>query len=62
MKMFFFLIPSCSALARAGLDLLALADVGGEGDDFAAVGVLQPLEDHRRVEAAGIREDDFLDV
>src|SRR5690606_36420597 len=40
-----------------GLELLALADVGGEGDHLAAVGVLQPLEDHRGVEATGIRED-----
>jgi len=27
------------------LELLALADIGGESHDFAAVGVLQPLQD-----------------
>jgi hypothetical protein len=48
-------------LAPRGLELLALAEVGGEGDDLAAVGVLQPLEDDRGVEAAGVGEDDLLD-
>ena len=42
-------------LAR-GLDLLALAEVGGEGHHLAAVGGLQPFEDDRGVEAAGIGE------
>ena len=44
------------------LELLALAEVGGEGDDLAAVGGLQPLQDDGRVEPAGIGEDDLLDV
>ena len=47
-------------LAR-GLELLALAEVGGEGDDLRAVGRLQPLEDDGGVEPAGIGEDDTLD-
>ena len=41
------------------LQLLALADVGGEGDDLAAIHILQPVQDDRGVEAAGIGEDDF---
>ena len=48
-------------LAR-GRELLALAEVGGEGDDLAAIGGLQPLQDDRGVEPAGIGEDDFFDV
>ncbi len=48
-------------LAR-GRELLALAEVGGEGDDLAAIGGLQPLQDDRGVEPAGIGEHDFVDV
>jgi hypothetical protein len=32
-------------LVARRLDLLALTKVGGEGDDFASVGRLQPFED-----------------
>ena len=42
------------------LELLALADVGGEGDDLAAVGVHQPLQDDRGVEPAGVGEHHLL--
>ena len=45
-----------------GLQLLALAEIGGEGDDLALVGLLQPFEDDAGVEAARIGEDDFFDV
>src|SRR5690606_25104013 len=38
------------------LDLLALADVGREGDDLGAVGGLQPVEDDRGVEPARVGE------
>ena len=41
---------------------LALAEIGGEGHDLAAVGRLQPLQDDGGVEAAGIGQHDFLDV
>ena len=41
------------------LQFLTLPDVGSEGDDFAAVGVLQPLQDHRRVQPAGVGEHHF---
>ena len=48
-------------LARR-LELLALAEIGREGDHLAAVGGLQPFEDDRRVEPARIGEHDLLDV
>ena len=48
-------------LARR-LQLFALADVGGEGHHLALVGVLQPTEDDRGVEAAGIGQNDLLDA
>ena len=48
-------------LAPRRLQLLALAEVGGEGDDLAAVGRLQPFQDDGGVEAAGIGEDDAFD-
>src|SRR5665254_9765 len=40
-------------LARR-LEFLALAEIGGEGDDLAAIGGLQPLQDDRGVEPARI--------
>ena len=48
-------------LAR-GRQLLALAEIGREGDDLAAIGGLQPLQDDRGVEPARIGEHDLLDV
>ena len=45
-------------LAPGRLQLLALAEVGGEGHHLAAVGLLQPLQDDRRVQAAGVGEHD----
>ena len=41
-------------------ELLALAEVGAEGDHRAAVVLDQPPEDHRGVEPAGVGEDDAL--
>ncbi|MFT3810456.1 MAG: hypothetical protein QM698_11105 [Micropepsaceae bacterium] len=40
--------------------LAPLAEIGGEGDDLAAIFGLQPFQDHRGVETARIGEDDFL--
>jgi hypothetical protein len=54
------LTPSLGLGARR-LHLLALADVGGEGDDLAAVLRLQPFQDDRGVEAAGIGEHHLFD-
>ena len=48
-------------LAR-GRELFALAEIGGEGDDLAAIGGLQPLQDDGGVEPAGIGEHHFLDI
>ena len=47
-------------LGTRRLQLLALADVGGEGDDLAAVGLLQPAQDDRGVEPAGIGKHHLL--
>ena len=41
------------------LDLLALAEIGGEGDDFGAIFGLQPFQDDRGVEPARISEHDL---
>ena len=58
-------------LARAGLErlllealeLVRLADVAGDGDDLAVIVVLlEPGDDYGRVQAAGVGEDDFLDI
>ena len=49
-------------LFARGRELFALAKVGGEGDDLAAVGGLQPLQDDGGVEPAGIGEHHFLDI
>ncbi len=40
----------------------ALAEIGGEGDDFRAEFGLQPFQDDRGVEAPRIGEHDLLDV
>ena len=48
-------------LARRA-EFLALAEIGGEGDDLAAIGRLQPAQDHAGVEPAGIGEHDLLHV
>ena len=41
----FSLMPSICAFLRAG-SILALAQIGGEGDHLAAIRGLQPSEDH----------------
>ena len=57
-----FLDAEHLGLAARRLELLALAEIGGEGDDLAAVGGLQPAQDHAGVEAAGIGEHDLLHI
>src|SRR5262249_38698877 len=47
-------------LAGHGAHVVALADVGDEGDDRDLVLVLDPLEEHGRVEPAGVGQDDLL--
>ena len=44
------------------LEFLALPEIGGKGDDLAAIGGLQPFQDDRGVEAAGIGQHDFFHV
>ena len=43
-----------------GLELLALANVGGEGDDLAVLLDLQPAQDDGGVETAGVGQHDLL--
>jgi hypothetical protein len=62
MKIFSGVTPIITALARAGFKFAFLAQIGGERHHFAAISHLEPLEDYRRVEAARIGEDDFLDI
>ena len=57
MKMCSGLTPISSALGRAG-STLALAQIGGEGDDLASIGLPQPFQDDAGVEAAGKGEHD----
>ena len=47
-------------LGARGLQLLSLADVGSKGDHLAAVGLLQPAQDDRGVEPAGVCEHHLL--
>ena len=55
----YLLDPHLLSLGARGFELLALAEVGGERDHLAAVGVLEPLEDDGGVQAAGVREHDL---
>ena len=52
--------PGGQGLGPGRLDLLALAEVGGEGHHLAAVFGLQPLQDDRGIKTARIGKDDFL--
>ena len=49
-------------LGACRFDFLTLADIGGEGDDLRVVAVLEPAQDDRGVEPAGIGKHDFFDV
>jgi hypothetical protein len=55
-----FLDAQHLGLLARGLQLLALAEIGGEGHHLAAILGLQPFQDDRGVETAGIGENDFL--
>jgi hypothetical protein len=59
MWMFSGLIPSRTPFARR-FQLFALTQIGGEGDDLAAVFGLQPFQDDRGIKTARIGKDDFL--
>ncbi|MCY1421235.1 hypothetical protein D9M71_368840 [compost metagenome] len=49
-------------LGTCWLYFFALSQVSGEGHYFTVISVLQPLEDHRSVQAAGIRQNDLFYV
>ncbi len=53
--------PHILRLLARRLQLLALAEIGGEGHHLAVIGLLQPLQDDRGVEPAGIGEHHFAD-
>ena len=61
-KMFSGFTPISSAFSRAGPKLLALAEVGGEGDHLGLILGLQPFQDDRGVQAPGIGEHHLLDA
>jgi hypothetical protein len=48
-------------LNPGGFQFLTLPNIGSEGDDVALILILQPFENHRGIQTAGISEDDFLD-
>jgi len=56
----YFLDAELSRLFSGRLEFFALADIGGEGDHLAAVPVLQPFEDDRGIQPAGVGEHDFF--
>ena len=58
----FGLDPHQLRLGARGFELFALTEVGGERHHFAIVGDLQPFENDRGVEPAGIGKDDPLDI
>ncbi len=58
----FLLDAELQRLLACRLQLFALAQVGGEGHHFALIGVLQPLQDHRSIQATGIGQYHFIDV
>ncbi|MFZ0239468.1 MAG: hypothetical protein WAL37_19245 [Xanthobacteraceae bacterium] len=43
-------------------ELIALAEIGGKGDDIAAIGRLQPFENDRRIQPAGLGQHHFPHV
>ena len=56
-----FLHPHHLGLLSGRLQLFALAEIGGEGHHLAIIGILQPAQDHRSIQAAGIGQYDLLD-
>ena len=58
----FRLDPELQRFAPRRLQLLALAQVGGEGHHFALIHVLQPFQDDRGIQATRIGQHDFLDI
>ena len=57
-----FLHAGVSRLFAGRAEFLALAEIGGKGDDLAAIRHLEPAQDHAGVEAAGVGEHDLLHI
>ncbi|MCY1174264.1 hypothetical protein D9M73_144580 [compost metagenome] len=57
-----FLDAQCLSLGAGRFDLFALPQIGSESHHFTVVGILQPLENHRSIKAAGIRQYDLFYV
>ncbi|EKD59526.1 MAG: hypothetical protein ACD_54C01300G0002 [uncultured bacterium] len=55
-----FLDAQQFGLGAGRLQFFALPQIGGEGDNLAAIFGLQPFQDDRGIKPAGIGEDDFL--
>ncbi len=55
-----FLDAHLLGLGAGRLQLLALTDVGGEGHHLAVIVFLQPLQDHRGIQATGIGQHHFF--
>ena len=49
-------------LGAGRFHFLALTDISGEGDHFAVVGFLQPLDDHGGIQATGIGQHHLVDI
>ena len=54
--------PGHLGLLARRLQFLALAEVGGEGHHLAAIGRLQPAQDHAGIQPARIGENDLFHI
>ncbi len=58
--MFSFLDAEQQRFLPGWFELFALTEIGCKGNDLASVGGLQPFQNNRGVEPAGIGENDLL--
>ena len=58
----FWLDAEQQSLVARRSKLLTLAEIGGEGDNLAFIGGLQPFQDDTGIQAAGIGEHDLLHI
>ena len=56
----FRLYPQQNCLFTGGFQFFALPQIGGKGDDFAAIFGLQPFQNDGGIKTARIGEDDFF--
>ena len=57
-----FLHPHARSLLARRFQFFSLPQVSGIGNDLTVIGLLQPLQDHRSVQATGICEHDFVEL